>query len=121
MTPQRFLFFPFLILLNSYCFSQILNDSTICLNPKQVKVINLSFNELNKMIELNDTKDSLLQLKEKIIEILNFQLATRSNQLIEVNKDHMRLEKANRRLKFQLICWKITTIVGIITTILIFK
>jgi hypothetical protein len=121
MTPQRFLFLPFLILLNSYCYSQILNDSTICLNPTQVKIINLAFNELQKMNELNDTKDTLLTLKEKRIEILNFQLDTRSNQLIEVNVDHMRLEKVNKRLKFQLLCWKITTIVGIITTILIFK
>lgn len=121
MTPQRFLFLPFLILLNSYSYSQILNDSTICLNPTQVKIINLAFNQLQKMNELNDTKDTLLTLKEKRIEILKFQLDTRSNQLIEVNRDHMRLEKANRRLKFQLLCWKITALVGIITTILIFK
>jgi hypothetical protein len=91
------------------------------LNPKQVKVINLSFNQLNKMIELNDTKDSLLQLKEKRIEILKFQLDTRSSQLIEVNKDHMRLEKDNKQLRFQLLCWKIASISGIIASYLIFK
>jgi hypothetical protein len=73
------------------------------------------------MNELNDTKDSLLQLKEKRIEILKFQLDTRSNQLIEVNKDHMRLEKANKHLRFQLLCWKIASITGIIASYLIFK
>lgn len=73
------------------------------------------------MIELNDTKDSLLQLKEKRIEILNFQLDTRSNQLIEVNIDHMRLDKANKRLKFELLCWRIATFSAIIATYLIFK
>jgi hypothetical protein len=121
MTPQKFLLFIFLILLSSYSYSQILNDSTICLNPKQVKVINLAFNDLKKMNELNDTKDTLLTLKEKRIEILKFQLDTRSNQLIEVNVDHMRLEKDNKRLKFELLCWKIASVTGIITTILIFK
>jgi len=73
------------------------------------------------MNELNDNMDTLLKLKEKRIDILKFQLDTRSNQLIEVNVDHMRLEKANKRLRFQLLCWKITALVGIITTILIFK
>lgn len=73
------------------------------------------------MIELNDTKDSLLQLKEKRIEILKFQVDTRSNQLIEVNKEYMKLEKTNRNLGFELLCWKITAISGIIATYLIFK
>lgn len=73
------------------------------------------------MIELNDTKDSLLELKEKRIEILKFQVDTRTNQLIEVNKDYMRLTKVNKRLKFELLCWKITAISGIIATYLILK
>jgi len=73
------------------------------------------------MNELNDTKDTLLTLKEKRIDILKFQLDTRSNQLIEVNVDHMRLEKANKRLRFELLCWKIASISGIIATYLILK
>lgn len=73
------------------------------------------------MIELNDTKDSLLELKEKRIEILKFQVDTRTSQLIEVNKDHMRLTKANKRLKFQLLCWEIASFSGIIAAYLIFK
>jgi hypothetical protein len=110
-----------MILLSSVCYSQILTDTSVILTSRQAKVINLAFNDLKKMNELNDTKDTLLTLKEKRIEILKFQLDTRSNQLIEVNIDHMRLEKANRRLKIQLLCWKIASITGIITTILIFK
>jgi hypothetical protein len=110
-----------MILLSSVCFGQILTDTSVILTSNQAKVINLAFNDLKKMNELNDTKDTLLTLKEKRIEILKFQLDTRSSQLIEVNIDHMRLEKANKRLKFELLCWKITALVGIITTILIFK
>ena len=121
MTRLKLLYTISMILLSSICYAQTLSDSSICLSSKQAKIINLAFNQLQKMNELNDTKDTLLQLKEKRIEILNFQLDTRSNQLIEVNKDHMRLTKANKRLKFQLLCWKITAIVSIITTILIFK
>ncbi len=119
MTPLKLLYTLSMILLSSICYAQTLSDTSICLNSKQAKIINLAFNQLQKMNELNDTKDTLLTLKEKRIEILNFQLATRSNQLIEVNVDHMRLEKANRRLKFQLLCWKIASISGIITTILL--
>jgi hypothetical protein len=91
------------------------------LNPTQVKVINLAFNELNKMNELNNSKDSLLELKEKRIEILKFQLDTRTDQLITVNKDHIRLEKSNKLLRFKVIIWKITTISCSIITYLIFK
>ena len=121
MTRLKLLYTLSMILLSSICYAQTLSDSSICLNSKQAKIINLAFNELQKMNELNDAKDTLLTLKEKRIEILKFQLDTRSNQLIEVNIDHMRLEKANKRLKFELLCWKITALVGIITTILIFK
>ena len=121
MIVRKPLFTTCLILLSSICYAQTLSDSSICLNSKQAKIINLAFNQLQKMNELNDTKDTLLTLKEKRIEILNFQLDTRSNQLIEVNKDHMRLEKVNKRLKFELLCWKIASVSGIITTILIFK
>jgi hypothetical protein len=91
------------------------------LSSKQAKIINLAFNQLQKMNELNDTKDTLLTLKEKRIEILKFQLDIRSNQLIEVNKEYMKLEKTNRNLAFELLCWKITAISGIIATYLIFK
>ena len=110
-----------MILLSSVCYSQILTDTSVILTSKQAKVINLAFNDLKKMNELNDNMDTLLKLKEKRIEILKFQLDTRSNQLIEVNVDHMRLTKANKRLKFELLCWKIASISAIITTILIFK
>ena len=121
MIVRKTLYTTCLILLSSVCSAQTLSDSSICLNSKEAKIINLAFNQLQKMNELNDTKDTLLTLKEKRIEILKFQLDTRSSQLIEVNVDHMRLEKANKRLKIQLLCWKITALVGIITTILIFK
>ena len=121
MIVRKPLYTTCLILLSSVCYAQTLSDSSICLNSKQAKIINLAFNQLQKMNELNDTKDTLLTLKEKRIEILNFQLDTRSNQLISINTEFMKIEKANKRLKFQLLCWKITTIVGIITTILIFK
>ena len=121
MTRLKTLYTTCLILLSSFSYSQILTDTSVILTSNQAKVINLAFNDLKKMIELNDTKDTLLTLKEKRIEILKFQLDTRSNQLIEVNIDHMRLTKANKRLKFELLCWKITALVGIITTILIFK
>ena len=121
MTLRKTLYTTCLILLSSFSYSQILTDTSVILTSNQAKIINLAFNDLKKMNELNDTKDTLLTLKEKRIEILNFQLDTRSNQLIEVNIDHMRLEKANKHLRFQLLCWKIASITGIITTILIFK
>jgi len=73
------------------------------------------------MNELNEAKDTLLTLKEKRIEILKFQVDTRSNQLIEINKEYMKLEKTNRNLAFELLCWKITAISGIIATYLILK
>ena len=73
------------------------------------------------MIELNDSKDSLLQLKEKRIEILKFQVDTRTNQLIETNQLNIDLKKSIKQMKFKLFAWKITAIAGIIATYLIFK
>ena len=64
-------------------------------------------------------QDTLLGTKDRKIEILQFQVDARSEQLILSNTKIMKLELANKKLRKQIILYKIGVISISILTILV--
>ena len=119
MTARKISFITCLILLSSTCSGQILRDTNICITPHQVKVINLAFNELGRLTELNTMKDSLIGTKDGKIEVLKEQVRIRTEQVILLNSEAEQQKKAIKKLKIKVLGWKIATIAGILSTIYI--
>ena len=121
MKVAKILLIIFPILFNTICSGQIVKDTLSCsVTIQQLKISNLAFNELDKMIEINRQQDSLLWTKQSRIELLNWQVELRTKQVEDCNskliKAESDLQKANNRAKL----FTITAfLLGSITTILL--
>jgi hypothetical protein len=121
MKHVKILLLIFPILFNTICFGQTAKDTLSSLvTIQQVKISNLAFNELDKMIEINRQQDSLIWTKQSRIELLNWQVELRTKQVEDCNskliKAESDLQKANNRAKL----FTITAfLLGSITTILL--
>jgi hypothetical protein len=121
MKVAKILLIIFPILFNTICSGQTAKDTLSCLvTIQQVKISNLAFNELDKMIEINRQQDSLIWTKQSRIELLNWQVELRTKQVEDCNskliKAESDLQKANNRAKL----FTITAfLLGSITTILL--
>lgn len=89
------------------------------MTSSEAKIVNRAFNELYKLREVKAFQDTLLGTKDRKIEILQFQVDARSEQLILSNTKIMKLELANKKLRKQIILYKIGVISISILTILV--
>jgi hypothetical protein len=121
MKHVKILLLIFPILFNTICSGQTAKDTLSCsVTIQQVKISNLAFNELDKMIEINRQQDSLMWTKKSRIELLKYQVDLRTKQVEDCNskliKAESDLQKANNRAKL----FTITAfLLGSITTILL--
>ena len=121
MKHVKILLLIFPILFNTICSGQTAKDTLSCsVTIQQVKISNLAFNELDKMIEINRQQDSLMWTKKSRIELLNWQVELRTKQVEDCNSKLIQQEKdlqnANNRAKL----FTITAfLLGSITTILL--
>jgi hypothetical protein len=121
MKHAKILLLIFPILFSSICSGQTAKDTLSCsVTIQQVKISNLAFNELDKMIEINRQQDSLIWTKKSRIELLNWQVDLRTKQVEDCNskliKAESDLQKAQNRAKL----FTITAfLLGSITTILL--
>lgn len=107
MIRQKLLLLTFLILLTSICSSQTLTDSTICITHHQAKVINLAFNELTRMIQLDSVTKEQLGTKDLKIAQLQAIDSMRSDQLIKANLQLAAKDKELKQLKVKIVLCKI--------------
>jgi hypothetical protein len=121
MKVAKILLIIFPILFNTICSGQIVKDTLSCsVTIQQLKISNLAFNELDKMIEINRQQDSLMWTKKSRIELLKYQVDLRTKQVEDCNskliKAESDLQNANNRAKL----FTITAfLLGSITTILL--
>jgi hypothetical protein len=121
MKHVKILLLIFPILFNTICSGQTAKDTLSCsVTIQQVKISNLAFNELDKMIEINRQQDSLIWAKQTRIELLKYQVELRTKQVEDCNskliKAESDLQKANNKAKL----FTITAfLLGSITTILL--
>jgi len=121
MKVAKILLIIFPILFSSICSAQTAKDTLSCsVTIQQLKISNLAFNELDKMIEINRQQDSLIWTKQSRIELLNWQVELRTKQVEDCNskliKAESDLQKAQNRAKL----FTITAfLLGSITTILL--
>jgi hypothetical protein len=121
MKHAKILLIIFPILFNTICSGQTAKDTLSCrVTIQQVKISNLAFNELDKMIEVNRQQDSLIWTKKSRIELLNWQVELRTKQVEDCNskliKAEYDLQNAQNRAKL----FTITAfLLGSITTILL--
>jgi hypothetical protein len=121
MKVAKILLIIFPILFNTICLGQTAKDTlSSSVTIQQVKISNLAFNELDKMIEVNRKQDSLIWAKQSRIELLNWQVELRTKQVEDCNskliKAETDLQKAQNRAKL----FTITAfLLGSITTILL--
>lgn len=95
--------------------------SQILLNSRQATTINLAFNRLNYLEQMDSLNRELIGTKEAKISILQYQFDLRSEQLISANTQLAVKEKEIKRLKRQLIIVKAVSILAGIGTIYLFK
>jgi len=91
------------------------------LNGEETKIVNIVFNEFNKYRIMNIEKDTLLDLKQKKIDNLTVIEQMRSEQVIMCNTQLSAKEIEIKKLKTQIILFKIATIAGIVTTYFLVK
>jgi len=108
-----------LILFSLISFAQTLPDSVTCLTNKQIKIINLAFNELDKYMTLDSNNTKLIATKDAKIKLLEWQFQLRSEQLTEANTTIATHEKQIKRLKRTILVHKIALIGAVIITIFI--
>lgn len=113
------LLFTFLILLTLNSYSQTYNDSTICINQHQVKVINLAFNELDKYMKLDSVSREQLGTKDLKIKQLQAINNMRSNQLIDANIEITTLKKELRQKSIKIAVYQVALIVSLVGIILV--
>ena len=121
MIQRLTLFIIFLILAKTNSYSQIAKDTAICLTRQQVKIINLAFNQLDKMTALNTEKDTLIQKKDAQIAMWKKLEEVRATMLIEANKE---LEVKNteiRKLRYAIWAYRVGVIGAVLVTYLLVK
>lgn len=95
--------------------------SQILLNSRQATTINLAFNRLNYLEQMDSLNRELIGTKEAKISILQYQFDLRSEQLISANTQIAVKEKEIKKVKRQLIIVKSASILAILGTIYFFK
>ena len=108
-----------LILLTLNCYSITSPDSTICINQHQVKVINLAFNELDKMIKLDSVSREQLGTKDLKIKQLQAIDSLRSNQLISANIENTQLRKELRQKSIKIAVYQVALLASLVGIILV--
>ena len=108
-----------LILIRLSCFGQMSGDSIVCISAHQVRVINLAFNDMNRMGKEIVIKDSMIGTKDLKISLLTNLEQARSEQLVLTNVELMRLQKANKKLIFKLWIHKGLIVAGILATVIL--
>jgi hypothetical protein len=121
MKHAKILLIIFPILFNTICSGQTAKDTaTSSVTIQQVKISNLAFNELDKMIEINRQQDSLLWAKQSRIELLNWQVDLRTKQVEDCNSKLIKSESDLLKAKNRTKLFTITAfLLGSITTILL--
>ena len=121
MKHVKILLLIFPILFSSICSGQTAKDTaTSSVTIQQVKISNLAFNELDKMIEINRQQDSLLWAKQSRIELLNWQVDLRTKQVEDCNSKLIKSESDLLKAKNRTKLFTITAfLLGSITTILL--
>ena len=109
----------FLIVISLFSYAQTSTDSVTCLSNKDIKIINLAFNQLDKYMSLDSNNTKLLATKDAKIKLLEWQFDLRSSQLIEANTTIAYQEKQIKHLKRTILVHKIAVISAIVFTILI--
>jgi hypothetical protein len=107
MIVQRLTLSICLILFSLVCSSQTLPDSSTCLNSREVKIINLAFNELDKYMKLDSNNQDLIGTKDKKITLLEWQFQLRSDQLSQANTKIAEQTKQIKRQKIQIIAYQV--------------
>jgi hypothetical protein len=121
MKHVKILLIIFPILFNTICSGQTAKDTaTSSVTIQQVKISNLAFNELDKMIEINRQQDSLIWTKQSRIELLNWQVELRTKQVEDCNSKLIKAESDLQKAKNRAKLFTITAfLLGSITTILL--
>jgi hypothetical protein len=121
MKHVKILLIIFPILFNTICSAQTAKDTLSCsVTIQQVKISNLAFNELDKMIEINRQQDSLIWTKQSRIELLNWQVELRTKQVEDCNSKLIKAESDLQKAKNRAKLFTITAfLLGSITTILL--
>lgn len=119
MIVRKLLLLTCLILFSLLCLGQTSNDSVTCLTNRQVKIINLAFNELDKYMSLDSNHTKLIATKDAKIKLLEWQFQLRSDQLTEANTTIALQEKQIKHLKRTILVHKIAVIGAGIFTIFI--
>ena len=119
MIVRRFILSLCLIACSLFCYAQTSSDSATCLTNRQVKIINLAFNELDKYMSLDSNNTKLIATKDAKIKLLEWQFDLRSSQLIEANTTISLQEKEIKLLKRTILVHKIAVISAVIITIFI--
>jgi hypothetical protein len=89
------------------------------LSNRDIKIINLAFNELDKYMSLDSNNTKLIATKDAKIKLLEWQFQLRSDQLTEANTTIATHEKQIKRLKRTILVQKIALIGAVVITIFI--
>lgn len=121
MIIKKIQLFICLTLFSSICFGQIVKDTTTCIvTIQQLRISNLAFNELDKMIEVARQQDSLIWVKQSRLDIVTWQRDTFITQLestqTKLNQTESKLKNAQQNVKIYSIA---AFLIGSITTILL--
>ena len=115
------LFIGFLIVAKTNSFSQTWSDTSACLTRQQVKIINLAFNQLDKMTALNSEKDTLIQKKDAQIAMWKKLEEVRATMLIEANKELDTKNTEIRKLHYTIWAYRVGIIGAVLATYLLVK
>ena len=121
MTARLTLFIIFLTALKTNSYSQIVKDTAICLTRQQVKIINLAFNQLDKMTALNSEKDTLIAKKDAQIAMWKKLEEVRATMLIEANKELDTKNTEIRKLRYTIWAYRVGIIGAVLVTYLLVK
>jgi hypothetical protein len=119
MIAVRFTLSICLILISLFSYGQTSTDSVTCLSNRDIKIINLAFNQLDKYMSLDSNNTKLIATKDAKIKLLEWQFQLRSDQLTEANTTIAYHEKEIKHLKRTILVHKIAVISAIVFTILI--
>ena len=119
MIAVRFILSLCLILCSLFCYGQTSTDSVTCLTNRQVKIINLAFNQLDRYMSLDSNNTKLIATKDAKIKLLEWQFQLRSDQLTEANTTIALHEKQIKSLKRTILVHKIAVIGAVVIAIYI--
>ena len=121
MIAVKSLLLTCMIACSLFSFAQTSTDSVTCLSQRDIKIINLAFNQLDKYMSLDSNNTKLIATKDAKIKLLEWQFDLRSSQLADANTTIAYHEKQIKHLKRTILAHKIAVISAIVITILILK